>query len=143
MGYSATCKDPSSSTCPVSTPTIFFLIEKYGRWFFAELFPCEHPRASDGHHQHVILRAPSPVKAGSELMRHDQGSTVVLIAECCTLEDGDADIPDLQSPPPMNRGSGYMSGSETATGVSTVSLARPSRPLVAMITVAAGSTMRR
>ena len=34
-----------------------------------------------------------------------------------------------------------MSGSETATGVSTVSLARPSRPLVAMITVAAGSTI--
>jgi hypothetical protein len=39
----------------------------------------------------------------------------------------------------MNRGSGYMSGSETAAGVSTLSLARPSRPLVAMITVAAGS----
>jgi hypothetical protein len=34
-----------------------------------------------------------------------------------------------------------MSGSETATGVSTVSLARPSRPLVAMIIVAAGSTI--
>jgi hypothetical protein len=32
-----------------------------------------------------------------------------------------------------------MSGSETATGVSTVSLPRPSRPLVARITVAAGS----
>jgi hypothetical protein len=31
-----------------------------------------------------------------------------------------------------------MSGSETAGGVSTLSLARPSRPLVAMITVAAG-----
>jgi hypothetical protein len=71
--------------------------------------------------------------------RHDQGSTVAFIAECGTLEAGDADIPDLQSPPPMNRGSGYMSGSETAAGVSTVSLARPSRPSVAMITVAAGS----
>jgi hypothetical protein len=45
------------------------LIEKYGRWSFAELFPREHPRASDGHHQHVIQRGPSPVKAGSELMR--------------------------------------------------------------------------
>jgi hypothetical protein len=44
-------------------------IEKYGRWSFAELFPREHPRASDGHHQHVIQRGPSPVKAGSELMR--------------------------------------------------------------------------
>jgi len=33
--YSATCQDSSSSMCPVSTPTIFFLIEKYGRWFFA------------------------------------------------------------------------------------------------------------
>jgi hypothetical protein len=32
-----------------------------------------------------------------------------------------------------------MSGLETAAGVSTVSLARPNRPLVAMITVAAGS----
>ena len=64
---------------------------------------------------------------------------MVLTAKCCTLEDGDADMPDLQSRPPMNRGSGYMSGSETATGVSTVSLARPSRPPVAMITVAAGS----
>jgi hypothetical protein len=66
---------------------------------------------------------------------------VVLTAECCRLEEGDADMPDLQSPPPMNRGSGYMPGSETAAGVSTVSLARPSRPLVAMITVAAGSTI--
>ena len=37
-----------------------FLIEKYGRWSFAELSR-EHPRASDGHHQHVILRGPSPV----------------------------------------------------------------------------------
>jgi hypothetical protein len=45
------------------------LIEKYGRWSFAELFAREHPRASDGHHQHVILRGPSPVKASSELMR--------------------------------------------------------------------------
>ena len=44
-------------------------IEKYGRWSFAELFPREHPRVSDGHHQHVILRGRSPVKAGSELMR--------------------------------------------------------------------------
>jgi hypothetical protein len=39
----------------------------------------------------------------------------------------------------MNRGSGYMSGSETAAGVSTLSLAPPSRPLVVMITVATGS----
>jgi hypothetical protein len=31
--------------------------------------PREDPRASDTHHQHVILRGPSPVKAGSELMR--------------------------------------------------------------------------
>jgi hypothetical protein len=34
-----------------------------------------------------------------------------------------------------------MSGLETAAGVSTVSLARPNRPLVAMITVAAASTI--
>ena len=32
-----------------------------------------------------------------------------------------------------------MSGSETATGASTVSLAHPSRPLVAMITMVAAS----
>ena len=29
--------------------------------------------------------------------RHDQGSTVVRTVDYCTLEDGDADIPDLQS----------------------------------------------
>ncbi|HEU4910028.1 MAG TPA: hypothetical protein VFT17_14285, partial [Propionibacteriaceae bacterium] len=44
-----------------------FLIEKYGRWSFAELFPREHPRASDGDHKHVILLAPSTVKAGPGL----------------------------------------------------------------------------
>ena len=42
--------------------------------------------------------------------RHDQGSTVILIAECCTLKYGGVDIPDLESPPQMNRGSSYMSG---------------------------------
>jgi hypothetical protein len=47
-----------------------FLIEKYGRWSFAELFAREHPRASDGHHQLVILLAPSPVKAGPGLVDH-------------------------------------------------------------------------
>jgi hypothetical protein len=45
-------------------------IEKYGRWSLAELFAGEHPRAPDGHHQLVILLAPSPVKAGLGLVDH-------------------------------------------------------------------------
>jgi hypothetical protein len=44
-------------------------IENYGRWSLAELFAGEQPRASDGPHQLVILRGPSPVKADSGLMR--------------------------------------------------------------------------
>jgi hypothetical protein len=44
-------------------------IENYGRWSLAELFAGEQPRASDGYHQLVILRGPSPVKADSGLMR--------------------------------------------------------------------------
>ena len=117
-----------------------FLIEKYGRWSFAELFPREHPRASDGHHQHVILRGPSPVKAGSELMRGMTKATRWSSPPgACTLEDGDADIPDLQSPPPMNRGSGCMSGSKQRPECPRSPWLARADPLVAIMTVAAGS----
>jgi hypothetical protein len=116
-----------------------FLIEKYGRWSFAELFPREHPRTSDGHHQHVILREPSSVKAGSELMRDMtkparwSSSPSAASWKMVTLTYL------IFSRCPAESRHRLHVWSETAAGASTVSLARPSRPLVAMITVAAGS----
>ncbi|MFL6046954.1 MAG: hypothetical protein ACJ72M_17830 [Propionibacteriaceae bacterium] len=88
-------------------------IEKYGRWSLAELFPREHPRGIGwpSPARHTARAESGQGRLGIDA-RHDQGSTVVLTAECCTLEDGDATYLIFSRRPQINRGSGYMSRSE-------------------------------